>query len=139
MTLTIAGKPARSYYLLTVDEMKLRALNISVPGLPAETVKVLRQAASEHPAQFVLAPGTAFSLDEQIMLRPSGLFVAARKVADYDQVVEEVTRADVENGVVLLGNAPVMRRMERSTRFVLVVGISVATIFLISLCCVPRD
>ncbi|MEP7308294.1 MAG: hypothetical protein ABJA98_22555 [Acidobacteriota bacterium] len=99
---------------------------------------MLRRAASEHPVAFVMAPGAAFLLDKQVVLRSSGLFVADQKVADYNQVVEDVTRADVENGVVLLADAPVTRRLERSTKIMQAVGIPLATIFVISWCCVPR-
>ena len=66
------------------------------------------------------------------------LSLGNQKVADYNQIVQEIARVDVENGVLLLGNAPVTRRMERPTKIVLGVAIPLATIFVIGLCCMPH-
>jgi hypothetical protein len=133
------GGSGGARYVLSVDDTRLRVLNTSTPGLSSEAANMLRRAASEHPSAFVVAPGTSLMVDKQVVLGSSGLFVGDQKVADYNQIVQEIPRVDVENGVVLLGNAPVMRRMERPTKILLAVAIPLATIFLVGLCCVPRD
>ena len=139
LTVTTRSGSAGARYVLSVDDTTLRVLNTSTPGLSAETTDSLRRTASEHPSAFAVAPHTSLMLDNQAVLGSSGLFVGDQKVADYNQIVQEIARVDVENGVVLLGNAPVMRRMERSTKIMLAVAIPIATIFLVGLCCVPRD
>jgi hypothetical protein len=139
LTVTTRGGSAGARYVLSVDDTTLRVLNTSTPGLSAEATDSLRRTASEHPSAFAVAPHTSLMLDNQAVLGSSGLFVGDHKVADYNQIVQEIARVDVENGVVLLGNAPVMRRMERSTKIMLAVAIPIATIFLVGLCCVPRD
>jgi hypothetical protein len=139
LTVTAKGRSASARYVLSVDDTTLRVLNTSTPGLSAEAAHMLRRAASEHPSAFVIGPRNSLMVDEQVVLGSSGLFVGNRKVADYTEIVQEIARADVENGVVLLGNAPVMRRMERPTKIVLAVAIPLAIIVVVGLCCVPRD
>jgi hypothetical protein len=110
--------------VLLADDTTLRVLCILDLGLAAETVKLLRQTAAEHPALFIAVSSSALELGGGVVLRSSGLSVAGKKVADYDRVVQTVARADVENGVVFLGDAPVNDGMERSAKIGLAAGIT---------------
>src|SRR5215475_2263336 len=53
ITLTATGTSPRRCYVLAADDTTLRVLSISELGLSAETVKLLRQAAADHPALFI--------------------------------------------------------------------------------------
>ena len=126
ITLTATGTSPRRCYVLAADDTTLRVLSISDLGLPPETVKLLKQAAADHPALFIAAPGTAAELGGQVVLRLSGLSVAGQRVADYERVVQTVARADVESGVVILADAPIKTGMDRPSKIVLAAGVSLA-------------
>jgi 2-hydroxychromene-2-carboxylate isomerase len=126
ITVTATGTSPRSCYVLAADETTLRILSVSDLGLAPDTVKLLRQAAAADPAAFVVGPGAALELGKDVLLRSSGLFVDGHRVADYDQVVQTVARADVESGAVLLAGAQVKSGMETSTKLVMAAGIPLA-------------
>lgn len=139
LTVTTKGESASARYVLSVDGTTLRVLNTSIAGLSAEAANVLRRTASEHASAFVVTPGHSLMADKQVVLASTGLFVRDQKVADDNQIVQEIARVDVENSVVLLGNVPVKRGMERPTKITLAVAIPLATIFVVRLCCAPLD
>jgi len=80
ITLTATGTSPRSCYVLLADDTTLRVLCISALGLAPETMKLLRQTAAKRPALFIAGPSTALELGGQVVLRSSGLSIAAKKV-----------------------------------------------------------
>jgi hypothetical protein len=68
------------------------------PALPSDVAKLLRRTIVEHPDYFPAPEGKTFQLDSRVTLGADGLFVAGQKIAEYDQVVERILRADVEGG-----------------------------------------
>jgi len=72
-------------------------------------------------------------LGKQVVLRSTGLFVADQKIADYNQIVEEVPRVDVENGVVFIGKARVRKGMTTSRKKLLAIGIPVLAVCVFTL------
>jgi hypothetical protein len=125
----------RIRYFVAADNETVTLLNVFAPSLPTDVAKLLRHAVVEHPDYFAASqsPGATFIVGKQVVLRSSGLFVADQKVADYNQIVEQVARADVENGVVLLGKARIRKRMETSTKALLGVGIPVLAFWVFAL------
>ena len=126
-----AGSAPRIRYFVAADNEMVTLLNVVDPSLPPDVAKLLRRATVEHPRYFGASqsPGATFVLDKQVVLRSTGLFVAHQKVADYNQIIEQVARADVENGVVLMGKAP----METSTKVLLGVVIPVVAIWVFTI------
>jgi hypothetical protein len=129
ITLTATGTSPRRCYVLAASDTSLKFLNISDLGLAPDTVKLLRQTAVAHPDVFVVGPNSTVELGKGVVLRSAGLFVAGQRVADYDQVVQTVARADVESGAVLLAGAQVKEGMERSTKLVMAAAIPLAAYF----------
>ena len=88
------SRPARRYFVVS-DELALILLNLTAPTLPTTAAHVLRDVASNHSEYFVgMQKGGTF-VQGNVRLERDGLFVANRKIADFDQVVERIVRNDV--------------------------------------------
>ena len=113
-------------HVIAADDSAIMLLNLADPPARADVAKSLLRAAVEHPEYFPTPEGTTFVLENRVLLNSTGVFVDDQKVAEYDQVVERVTRADVENGTVSLDNGPVKQHLRQSTKVLLgvVIGIT---------------
>jgi hypothetical protein len=81
--------------------------------------------ASEHPNELKsVTPGNTLRIKDDVVLSASGLFAGSRKIADYDRVVESISRADVETGVVWL---KIPHRMPTSEQVLITAGIAAAS------------
>jgi len=122
-------------YFVAGDSEMVTLLNVFDPSLPPDVGKLLRRAVVEHPGYFRVSqsPGATFVLGKQVVLRSTGLFVADQKIADYNQIVEEVPRVDVENGVVFIGKARVRKGMTTSRKKLLAIGIPVLAFWVFTL------
>ena len=90
-----ASQPVRRY-VVSGDESELRVLNVADPPLPEAVTAVLRAVASGHPDYLSAARrGGTVVLEQNVRLRPDGVFVGDRKVADLGQVIETIDRDDV--------------------------------------------
>jgi len=95
ISLTVKGSPPGTRYFVMANESVLVALNLTVPTLPAASARVLREMAAMRPDYLVAAQKAGAFRQENVQVAPDGVFVADRKVADLNQVVETVARDDV--------------------------------------------
>jgi hypothetical protein len=94
--LTVKGAPPGRRYFVLVDESELTFLNLTDATLPRAARDVLRDVASDHPEYVPAAQrGETFRLDENMRLGPDGVFLAGLKIAELDQVVEQIARNSV--------------------------------------------
>jgi hypothetical protein len=89
-------------YFIRADDDAIALLNLSDSKMPSSVAKLLRRQITEHPEYFPMPAGTTIALDNQASLGTSGLVVAGRKIAEYDQVVERIPRIDVQLGAASL-------------------------------------
>jgi hypothetical protein len=95
ITVTIgSSQPARRYFV-SADDSGLTVLNLNDSTLPAAAVRALREMASQHREYLEAAAKGGSFLFNNVRLAPAGVFVADRKVADLQQVVETSARKDV--------------------------------------------
>jgi hypothetical protein len=80
-------------YFVAADSSDLTVLNLMDPALPGAGTRGLRDLASNHPEYFTAQNGIFVGCD--IRVGPDGVFVADRRVADFGQIVERITRNDV--------------------------------------------
>src|SRR6266536_1169773 len=95
ISLTGKGASPGTRCFVMANESVLVALNLTAPTLPASLVRVLRDMAATRPDYIVAAQKAGAFRQENIQVGPDGVFVANRKVADLNQVVETVARNDV--------------------------------------------
>jgi hypothetical protein len=93
---TVKGSPSGRRFFVAGDESGLTVLNVDDSALPAAVTGVLRDTAADHPEYFVsVQKGGTFLLDKNVRVAPDGVFVADRKVADLQHVVETSARNEV--------------------------------------------
>ena len=95
ISLTVKGSPPGTRFFVMANESVLVALNLTFPTLPATSVRVLREMAATRPDYLVAAQRAGAFRQENVLVGRDGVFVADRKVADLNQVVETVARNDV--------------------------------------------
>jgi hypothetical protein len=95
ITVTTKNIQSERRYFVMADRSRLIVLNLSRPTLPAASIQVLRNIAAHHPAYFAALEKNATFVQDNVRIGSDGLFVADRKVADLEQVVETIARNDV--------------------------------------------
>jgi hypothetical protein len=102
MIVAVKGSGPGRRYFIAGDESYLNLLDVSDPAIPATVARVLVDTASEHPIYFVLAQhNRRFLLEEGVQLTFDGIFDGARKVAELEQIILQIDRADVAEVSVL--------------------------------------
>jgi hypothetical protein len=97
ITVTVqGGHPSKRYFVLA-DESNLIVLNANYPGLPHAAARILRDMGTSHPEYFATVEAQVF-VERDLRMGPSGVFLADLKVADLEQVVERISRTDIETG-----------------------------------------
>jgi hypothetical protein len=132
ITVTVQGSPPGRRYVVLADEASLIVLDLSYPGLPAAAVRILRDMATSHPEYFAAVQARVF-VDRDLRVGPSGVFLADQRVADLGQVVERISRTDVETGasIIVTGQA---RALPKGAKIALGAGIGVAVCLVVPLC-----
>jgi len=105
---TASGSPRRRYFA-GVDDSALTVLNLTDPGLPVAAARVLRDMAAHHPEYFASTVTTGSFAEDNVRIGRDGVFVANRRIADLDQVVETIPRreiAEIWGPVVARGSVP---------------------------------
>ena len=102
VTVRMASSDLRRRYFISTDDTGMMLLNVSDVALPPGVASSMRQVIVKHPDYFPLRDGITVKFDDRASLATDGLFAAGQKVAEYDQVIERISRSDVEAGVVLL-------------------------------------
>jgi hypothetical protein len=68
-----------------------------------------------------LPGGKKIMLDDGVTVGSSGVLVGGKKLIDYDQMVEQIARADVEGGAVFL-EGPIKRPIPRWGKVLILVA-----------------
>jgi hypothetical protein len=95
LVVTTRGSQPRSRHFVVADELGLLVLNLTHPALSPESRSVLRDMASQHPEYFVAVQKTGTFAQDDVRIGRDGLFVADRRIADLEAVVERIARNDV--------------------------------------------
>jgi len=138
LMVTREGEPSHAARFIQADDTELKALNVSGPDVPPAAAKALNRIASEQPDQLSrVTPGRTLRINDDMTLSASGLFAGSRKIADYDRVIERISRADVETGVVRL---EMPRRMPAGQQVLITLGVIVATpiVIFVAMCATHR-
>jgi hypothetical protein len=95
IAVTTKGSPAGSRYFVRADEAGVTVLNLTDPALPGAATRVLRRMASQRPENFAAMQESRTFEEDTVRVGRSGVFVSDRKVADFERVVETLSRNDV--------------------------------------------
>jgi hypothetical protein len=92
VTTRVAGGSTRVF--VVADDSRVVVLNLGSSGLSPRSSRALRAIAVQHPDAF--SPGAAGSfVQDDVRIGRDGVFVADRKVAEFQDIVETIARDDV--------------------------------------------
>jgi hypothetical protein len=74
---------------------RLIALNLTSPALTPASIRVLRAMAAQHPGAVASLQATGALVQDDVRIGRDGVFVASRRVADFEDIVEAIARDDV--------------------------------------------
>jgi len=92
---TARGSQPATRHFVMADEHGVTLLNLSEPTLPPRIARVLRNMAADNPEYFAAMQGTASFAAGNVRVGRPGVFVADRKIADLEQVLQTMAREDV--------------------------------------------
>lgn len=95
IALRIKGSQSHSYYLVFTDASGITVLDLTNQTLPAPASRVLRDMASHHPESFSALSRNGALVQDNVRVERDGVFVAGRRVADLEEVVQTFARSDV--------------------------------------------
>jgi hypothetical protein len=95
LVVTTRGAQPRTRHFAAADELVLIVLNLAHPALSPESRRVLRDLASQRPEYFVAMQKSGTFGQDDVRIGRDGLFVANTRIADFEEVVERITRSDV--------------------------------------------
>jgi hypothetical protein len=82
-------------YFVQADQAVLVLVNPTTPRLSAGATRTLRSMIAHHPERFAATQMAGTWVEDNVRIGRDGLFVADRRVADLDQLVETIPRNDV--------------------------------------------
>ena len=86
---------ASTRVFVAADETRLIVLNLSSPALTPASIRVLRAMAAQRPETFLTLRTSGGLVQDDVRVGRDGVFVAARKVGDLEDIVETIARDDV--------------------------------------------
>jgi hypothetical protein len=89
------GSQPLERFVVSADETELIVLDLTDPTLPGAVTRALLNVASNHPEYFATRPNAGQFVERAVRLGPDGVFVADRRVAALEQLVEISTRTEV--------------------------------------------
>lgn len=95
IAVTSTALRAAPRYFVSADELALTMLDLTDPALPAAAARVLRDMALRHPEYFAAMQRNDTFGERSVRVGRAGVFVADRKVAELENVVETIARRDV--------------------------------------------
>jgi len=104
---TIRGSQPEARYFVMADDSRLVVLNLSNLQIPAASIRALRTIAAQRPEHFAALQPAETIARENVRIGREGLFVADRKIADRDQVVQAISRdvvTEIRGPVVARGS-----------------------------------
>jgi hypothetical protein len=131
ITVTVQGGHPTKRYVVLADESNLIVLTVDYPGLPLAAARILRDMATSHSEHFATV-GVQVFVERDLRMGPSGVFLADQKVADLGQVVERISRTDIETGASIAVTA--QAGLPRGAKVALGVGVGVAVCFVVPSC-----
>jgi hypothetical protein len=95
--ITVSTRRARAAtrVFLMADNSRVVALNLSSPAFSSSSASALRVMAALHPDILLAVPATGGLVQGDVRVGRDGVFVADRRVAAFDEVVETIARDDV--------------------------------------------
>jgi hypothetical protein len=95
--ITVSTRRARAATRVFVmaDDTRVLALNLSSPALSPAAARSLRVMAALHPDILLTVSASGGLVQGDVRVGRDGVFVADRKVAAFDEVVETIARDDV--------------------------------------------
>jgi hypothetical protein len=130
ITVTVQGATPSKRYIVSTNEANLILLDLTHQGLPRAAARILRDMATSHPEYFASVEAQVF-MERDLRIGPSGVFLADQKVADLGQVVERISRTDIETGTSIAVTSP---ELPKGAKVALGVGIGVGICFLVPNC-----
>jgi hypothetical protein len=95
ISLTMRGLPEDTRVFVSADDSVITVLNLTDLALPSTAVRALREITSQHREYLEGAAKGGIVLSNKVRLESGAVFVAGRKVADLQRVVETWARKDV--------------------------------------------
>src|SRR5262249_23198490 len=96
LIVTTRSRQPVARYFLEASDVTLTLLNVDIPNLPSRARDVLKNVASTHPEYFEAAKhGRSYAWNGEVRLASDGLFVAGRKIAELDEIIEIWPRGEV--------------------------------------------
>jgi hypothetical protein len=94
---TRGAAPAERSFV-NAGDADIVVLNTALPALSREQVNTLRDIAARYPDALLAAEGGASRTFDNVRLGRDGVFVSNQKIVDLAQILERISRADVEAG-----------------------------------------
>lgn len=95
LVVTTRGSQPRNRHFVAADEVALIVLDLAHPALSPESRNVLRDMASRNPEHLVAVQKSGAFAQDDVRIGRDGLFVANRRIANLEDVVESMTRNEV--------------------------------------------
>ena len=123
VTVMAQGISRGTRYLVRTDESTITVLNLASPPLTAAVAKTLRDVAVSHPEYVAtVEAGGSVRMERGVSLEPSGVFERGQKLATLQELVETLSRRDVETGLVFVA---ARERTEQSTGAKAAAGVAI--------------
>ncbi len=95
ITVTTRRAQASTRAFVAADDSRVVVLNLSSPSLPPVVIRVLRGLAAQYPEAFSTRAAAGGLVRDEVRVDRDGVFVADRKVARLEEVVETIARGEV--------------------------------------------
>jgi hypothetical protein len=95
ITVSTTRSRASTRLFVAADDTRLIALNLSSPALTPSSIRALRALAAQYPSALATLQATGALVQDGVRVGREGVFVADRRVAGLDEIVETIARDDV--------------------------------------------
>ena len=118
-------------YFVSADERALTVVNVDQPRLSRKASKAIIELLSHNPGAFLRTEhGELVMNDGRVRVAPEGLFVDRKKVADRDEFIQTIARADVQQSVAIGQARP--RGLSPVTKLAIGVAVTIGTLMILS-------
>jgi hypothetical protein len=95
VAIAAGNAPLRPRIFVSANASEVIVVNLDVPSLPQAAIHALRDMATRRSEFFTAIPANSSFEQDRVRLGRDGLFVADRRIAAYDQIVETLARETV--------------------------------------------
>jgi hypothetical protein len=118
-------------YFVSADERALTVVNVDQSALPRKAVKAILELLSRNPDAFLHTDGGELHMnDEHVRVAPEGLFVGLRKVADRDEFVQTIARADVQQSIAI--SRVTHNGLSREAKIAIAFGVTIGSLLILA-------